>query len=89
MGFGVLVRQLGVAAEPLEGRFNGQGRVAFDQFKARTDEIASSLSAALNAVLGGVQGQDRAFSQGDTQTADMSRQLQSSIDFDAARFGAR
>jgi len=86
---GTLVRQLAQAAEPLEGKFNGQGRAAFDQFKARTDEIATSLDQALAAVLGGIQGQDRAFVQGDAQMADSSSSVQSSIDFDAAKFGAR
>ena len=86
---GSYVRRLGQAAEPLEGRFNGEGRVAFDQFKAHTDEIAVSLNAALAAVLGGVAGQDNAFATGDSQMGDMSRQTHSSMDFDAAKFGAR
>jgi len=86
---GSYVRRLGVAAEPLEGRFNGEGRVAFDQFKAHVDEIAVSLDAALAAVLGGIAGQARAFSSGDAQMGDMSRQAHSSVDFDSAKFGAR
>jgi len=86
---GVLVHHLAEAAEPLQGRFNGQGRAAFDQFKARTDEIAVSLDQALAAVLAGVRGQDRAFGDGDALMADTSRQVQASIDFDAAKFGAR
>ncbi len=83
------VRRLADAAEPLEGKFNGAGRAAFDSFKARTDEIAVELAMALNAVLTGISGQERAFAQGDSQTADMSRQTQTSIDFDAAKFAAR
>ena len=86
---GALVRQLGEAAEPLQGRFHGQGRVAFDRFKARTDEIAVSLNMALSAVLGGIQGQEHAFGHGDAQMADASSQVQASIDFDAAKFSAR
>jgi len=86
---GAQVRLLAAAAEPLEGKFNGQGRVAFDQFKARVDEIAVSLDAALTAVLGGIRGQDQAFGQGDLQMADASRATQGSIDFDAAKFNAR
>ncbi|MEV6736670.1 hypothetical protein AB0N14_06845 [Streptomyces sp. NPDC051104] len=34
---GTLIRQLVRAAQPLEGKFNGAGRVAFDQVKARAD----------------------------------------------------
>jgi len=86
---GSYVRRLADAAQPLEGKFNGAGRAAFDSFKARTDEIAVELNAALSAVLAGVQGQDRAFGQGDGQVADMSRQAAASVDFDAAKFGAR
>ncbi len=86
---GTQVRRLAEAAEPLQGKFNGAGRAAFDSFKARTDEIAVELSASLNAVLTGISGQERAFASGDSQIADMSRQQQSSLDFDAARFAAR
>ena len=39
---GTLIRQLVQAAEPLEGKFNGAGKVVFDSFKARADEITSS-----------------------------------------------
>ena len=42
---GALIRQLIAAAEPLEGRFNGAGRAAFDSFKARADEITAELGA--------------------------------------------
>ena len=86
---GMLVRQLAQAATPLEGKFNGQGRVVFDRFKAHTDEIAVSLDQALAAVLAGVQGQDKAFGQGDQQTAQAVGSVSSSIDFNAAKFSAR
>ncbi len=46
---GGLIRQLVDAAAPLEGKFNGSGKAAFDQFKARSDEIASSLQSSLSA----------------------------------------
>ncbi|MCL2490094.1 MAG: hypothetical protein FWF36_05725, partial [Propionibacteriaceae bacterium] len=47
---GSLVRALSEAATPLEAKFNGAGRAQFDQFKARTDEIATNLDSALAAV---------------------------------------
>jgi len=86
---GSYVKRLAQAAEPLEGKFNGAGRAAFDQFKAHTDEIANSLNAALAAVLGGIAGQDKAFGSGDSQIADMSKQRHSSVDFDGAKFGSK
>ena len=86
---GTYVRRLADAATPLEGKFNGQGRAAFDSFKANVDQIAIGLDQALAAVLTGVQGQDKAFAQGDMQAADATRQTVSATDFDAARFGSR
>ncbi|WP_344100921.1 hypothetical protein [Myceligenerans crystallogenes] len=83
----MLVRQLGQAAEPLEGKFNGQARAAFDRFKGRTDEIAVELTSALAAVLGGVVGMEKAFAQGDVEGADGFAGSEGSANFDAARFG--
>jgi len=85
---GALVRQLAQAAAPLEGKFNGAGRAQFDQFRARTDEIANNLNSALSAVLTGIKGQDQSFKQGQQQMADQSSSIQSGIDFDAAKFSA-
>ena len=85
---GALVRELSAAAEPLEGKFNGAGRAAFDAFKSRTDEISVELNQALGAVLAGISGMDRSFTEGDTTMADETRASQGSVSFDAARFGA-
>lgn len=84
-----LVRQLALAAEPLEGRFRGAARAAFDNFKARTDEIAVELGSALGAVLEGNVGMDRAFVAGEQEQMDSTRSLEGSSAFDAARFAAR
>ncbi|MCU1445011.1 MAG: hypothetical protein JWP54_669 [Cryobacterium sp.] len=86
---GSLVKQLFEAAAPLEGKFNGAGRAAFDRFKTETDGIATELNSALNAVLTGIQGQDLAFAQGDQELADQTSTAQSGSSFDAARFGSR
>lgn len=86
---GVLIQRLVAAAEPLEGRFNGQGRVAFDAFKARSDEIAASLNAALGSILGGQSGMERAFGEGDQEAATNAQQAMNSANFDAARFSGR
>ena len=85
---GSLVRDLVAAAEPLEGRFDGEGRAAFNSFKTRTDEVAVEINAALSAVLEGIAGMDRAFVEGEAQMVDTTMSAQSSSDFDAARFGS-
>lgn len=84
---GALVRQLADAAEPLEGRFNGAGRAAFDRFKIEVDGIAVELNSALASVLQGIQGQDRAFREGEQQIADETTAAQGGASFEAARFG--
>jgi hypothetical protein len=83
---GALVRQLVQAVQPLEGRFNGQGRVMFDQFKAQADQIAADLNSSLGAILGGQAGMDSAFASGDQEQGDNARQQMSAANFDAARF---
>jgi uncharacterized protein YukE len=83
---GALIKQLIVAAEPLQGRFNGAGRAAFDRFKANADAITADLNGALAAILGGQSGMDTAFVQGDTEMADNATSAQGAANFDAARF---
>src|SRR5918997_4351285 len=83
---GSLIQQLIVAAEPLQGNFNGAGRAAFDGFKANADAITAELNSALGAILGGQSGMDSAFGQGDTEMADNASSAQGSANFDAARF---
>ena len=84
---GALVRELGSAAEPLEGKFNGAGRAAFDRFKAQTDQISVELNSALAGVLTGISGMDAAFGQGDQSMAEETRSTEGSVSFDSARFG--
>ncbi|MDQ0648631.1 uncharacterized protein YukE [Microbacterium natoriense] len=83
---GALVKQLAQAGEPLEGKFNGAGRAAFDQFNAQSEQIANELNAALAAVLGGISGMDRAFKEGDQEMFEQTRSTESSVSYDAARF---
>jgi uncharacterized protein YukE len=83
---GLLIRQLISAAEPLEGNFNGAGRMAFESFKANADQVTANLNSALAAILGGQSGMDSAFGQGDTEMADNATSAQGSANFDAARF---
>lgn len=87
---GTLIQQLIVAAEPLQGRFNGAGRAAFDAFKANADHITADLNSSLRAILGGQAGMDSAFAQGDAEMSDNATSAQGAANFDAARFsGAR
>lgn len=83
---GALVKQLVQAATPLEGKFNGSGRVMFDQFKSRADQIASDLNGSLSAILGGQSGMEKAFSSGDQEQGENARRQMSAADFDGARF---
>ena len=83
---GANVRALYDAAAPLEGRFNGEGRAAFDRFKTDTDQIAAELNAALAAVLGGIDGQHVAFVDGEQQMAEETGTAHAGAGFDAARF---
>ncbi|MFF8831890.1 hypothetical protein [Streptomyces sp. NPDC015131] len=86
---GLLIRQLVQAAAPLEGKFNGAGKVAFDSFKSRSDEITAALNGSLAAILGGQSGMETAFGTGDTEQGDNARTQMSSANFDAARFSGR
>jgi uncharacterized protein YukE len=86
---GVLIRQLIAAAQPLEGKFNGAGKTAFDAFKAHSDQITADLNGALRSILGGQSGMDKSFTSGDVQMQDTARQTMSAANFDAARFSGR
>jgi len=83
---GGLVRQLVLAAQPLEGRMNGAGRRAFDAFKARTDEIAADLDRGLGSVNEGQVLLDHAFRDGDDTMAATATRAMTAANFDAARF---
>lgn len=50
--------------------------------------VAAELNSSLTAILGGQSGMDSAFVQGDVEMADNATPLQSTANFDAARFSA-
>jgi hypothetical protein len=83
---GALIRALIVAAEPLEGKFNGSGKAAFDGFKARADQISADLRSALASILGGQQGMNVSFVDGDQSMSDNAHNSQSASNFEAASF---
>lgn len=86
---GTLIKLLIQASEPLEGKFNGAGKAAFDRFKAHADQITNDLNGSLDAILGGQSGMDTAFGSGDVEMQDNSHQNMGAANFTAARFGAR
>ncbi|MFI6863463.1 hypothetical protein ACIBKZ_26820 [Streptomyces sp. NPDC050421] len=86
---GTLIRQLLTAAQPLEGKFHGAGKVAFDDFKNRSDEITAALNASLSGILGGQSGMDAAFGSGDQEQGENAKTQMASANFDAARFSGR
>ncbi|MGL4744812.1 MAG: hypothetical protein ACRCXL_10560 [Dermatophilaceae bacterium] len=62
-----LLRTFEASAEPLAGTFSGQGKAAFDLFKADTDQIAADLGISLTSVQEGTRAQDLAFTTGDEE----------------------
>jgi hypothetical protein len=86
---GALIRQLVAAAAPLEGKFNGAGRAAFDSFKSRTDEITAELNISLGAIVRGQSGMDTSFVTGDIEMSDNARSAEGSANFDSARFAGK
>ena len=81
-----LVRQLGEAAEPLAGTFNGPAKASFNGFKARTDEIATALNNALAGIVGSISGQNRAFVTAADEGAAAHDAGQSRADFGGQAF---
>jgi uncharacterized protein YukE len=84
---GALIQALIAAAAPLEGTFNGAGRVMFDNFKARSDQVTADLNLALGSIITGQVGMDTSFVQGDQEMADNATSGEGAANFDAARFG--
>lgn len=78
---GTLVRQLVEAAEPLDGVFNGPARAKFNDFKASTDQIATSLNNALAGIVGSISGQNLAFVTAAEDGAAAHSSAQGSADF--------
>ncbi|MFI9270248.1 hypothetical protein ACIGXM_06000 [Kitasatospora sp. NPDC052896] len=85
---GTLIKQLIAAVQPLEGKFNGAGRIAFDSFKSRADQITADLNGSLSAILGGQGGMNQSFSSGDTEMSDTARSTMGAANFDAAKFSS-
>jgi uncharacterized protein YukE len=83
---GTLIRQLIAAATPLEGKFNGAGKSAFDGFKARADQITAELNSAVASILGGQQGMNVSYVDGDQTMSDTAHSTQGAANFEAANF---
>lgn len=83
-----LVRALVEASAPLEGKFNGSGRMAFDNFKGRVDEVTNDLNRSLAALNVGQSEMDLASQTGDMEFSDNASRSTGAASFDAARFSA-
>lgn len=83
---GALVKQMVVAAQPLEGKMNGAGKKMFDAFKAHSDQIAADLNRGLGSVHTGQMLMDKHFGTGVQTMADNARSNMGGANFDAARF---
>lgn len=83
---GALVHQLVAAAQPLEGRFNGEGRAAFDAFKNNADQIAADLNLGVASISQGQQGMHAAYLDGDQQMSDNTRHSAGQADLSTATF---
>lgn len=81
----MVTRLVGVA-DQMKDDFSGAGRLAFDSFKARSDEITADLNASLAAIQQGQVGMDTAFQTGDAEAADNATAAMASANFDGARF---
>ncbi|WOF22705.1 hypothetical protein N8K70_15115 [Microbacterium betulae] len=86
---GALVRQLVDAAEPLTGTFNGPAKARFNNFKVRTDDIATALNNALVGIVGSISGQNRAFVTAAEDGASAHENAEGSSDFSAQSLLAR
>ncbi|MFT3888479.1 MAG: hypothetical protein QM713_10005 [Arachnia sp.] len=84
-----LVRQLVEAAEPLEGVFNGAARGRFNEFKSKTDQIATSLNNALAGIVGSIAGQNLAFVTAAEDGAAAHQAAQGAADFSSEALLAR
>lgn len=58
---GALINELVAAAEPLEKKFNGEAKAAFNTFHQNTHTVSDDLKSAYGAIMGSVAEQDRAF----------------------------
>ena len=86
---GDLLKALVSAVEPLEGKFNGAGRAAFDAFKFRADDITKDLNGALASIQTGQHDMNRSFNVGDIEAEDNARQQEGKAGYSQASFTAR
>jgi uncharacterized protein YukE len=84
---GATIRQLIAAATPLENRFNGAGKAAFDRFKLRADDITAELNRSLSSILGGIGQMDTSFREGEQDMTSNAATTEGAANFEAARFG--
>lgn len=81
---GSLVKKLVAAVTPLEGKFNGAGRAAFDAFKANANTVADDLNSSLAQIIGGQSGMNTAYQTGDQEFHSNATRASSQAPYTAA-----
>ncbi|NLS09979.1 hypothetical protein HGQ17_08205 [Nesterenkonia sp. MY13] len=72
------------AAAPLEGKFNGSAKAAFNNFKVRTDEISTTLNNALVGICQSIEGQNTSFRSGVSDATDYHQSQMNTANWDGA-----
>ena len=85
---GTLVKRLVKAAEPLEGKFKGDGRAVFRELHRQADEVSMLVQKGMVSLNEGQSGMSDAVVQGDQAMADAANAQMSAANFDGAKFRA-
>lgn len=79
-----LVGRLADSASEMDRDHNGEAKAAFNQFKARTDDVAARLSNALGAVDRTIAEQNNSFVAGAEEGAAVHQHADAAANFTAA-----
>lgn len=83
LDLGGLVKQLVAAAEPLEGKFSGDGKRMFDVFKVNVDQTAADLNAGMAHLAIGQKGVGTAVTTAQDAQVAATKQANSNADAQA------
>ena len=83
---GSLIKDLIASVAPLEGKFDGDGYVQFQNFKLNADQITVDLQNAFGAVGEGQAGMHTAFVTGTDEMVTNARTTEGSADYSTAIF---
>lgn len=83
---GSLIKQLIAAVTPLEGKFEGDGYVQFQNFKMNADQITVDLQNSFGVVTEGQSGMHTAFVTGVDEMVSNAQSTEAGADYASARF---